>query len=97
MVPMSDAPRECRLIGSRTTHVRLEVPQVRPDIPSSHARALLHAHRAPERTSIGVSEAFRAIVDLLSVSGLYVRVPLKTMIVFSTSATFGAYIHLARL
>jgi len=44
-----------------------------------------------ERTSVEVSEAFRAIVDVLERLGpIPVRVvPLKTMIVFSTSATFG--------
>ena len=44
-----------------------------------------------ERTSIGVSEAFRAVVDFLETLGpVPVRVvPLKTMIVFSTAATFG--------
>ena len=44
-----------------------------------------------ERTSIEVSEAFRAIVDVLDGLGpVPVRiVAIKTMIVFSTSATFG--------
>jgi uncharacterized protein DUF5655 len=44
-----------------------------------------------ERTSIEVSEAFRAVVDVLdSLGPVPVRVvPLKTMIVFSTAATFG--------
>ena len=44
-----------------------------------------------ERTSVEVGKAFRAVVDLLEALGpVPVRiVPLKTMIVFSTAATFG--------
>jgi hypothetical protein len=44
-----------------------------------------------ERTSVEVGKAFRAVVDVLEALGpVPVRVvPLKTMIVFSTAATFG--------